>query len=75
MLNVKHCNTILKYVFYVCVILTSVIHLWLTGRGAILPKSVASIWVVLTTTHESMSANLQRHTVVIPIPVEVWKNT
>jgi len=75
MYTVKHCYTILKYVFYVCVILPSVIHLCLSGRGAILPKSGASIWDVLTTTHEAMSANLQRHTVVIPIPVEVCKNT
>ena len=41
------------------------------GRGAFLPKSVATVWNVMAAAHEDMTAPIARHTIVIQIPVAV----
>ncbi len=36
-----------------------------------LPKSVGKLWKIMTKAHEEMSCKLRRHTIVIPVLLEV----
>ena len=41
------------------------------GRGVLPPKDVSTLWKIVESVHEDMTAKISYETVVIPIPEEV----
>ncbi len=41
------------------------------GRGVLLPKDVSTLWKIVESMHEDMTAKISYETVVIAIPIEV----
>jgi hypothetical protein len=41
------------------------------GRGVLLPKNVSTLWKIVDSLHEEMTAKISYETVVIAIPEEV----
>jgi hypothetical protein len=41
------------------------------GRGVLLPKDVSTLWKIVESAHENMTAKISYETVVIDVPEEV----